>query len=343
MKRFPRFLICAAASLLTAVSSVLHAEDDFILGADISGVSYLESQGAKFYDTAGRERDLYSLMKDYGIAGVRLRVWVAPTDGFCSPEDVLRMALRAKDAGIPVMVDFHYSDWWADPAKQNIPARWRGMGYEEMRGALREHTASTLQMLRAHGVDVRWVQVGNETTHGMLWDMARAETQMPQYAGLTAAGYDAVKSVYPDAAVIVHLDSGFDSELYNRIFDGLQRNGAKWDMIGMSLYPYWSMQDGSVSSEEELLRRAVENIRALKAKYGTDIMIVETGVEANSPEEGNKFITALIRAAHDECNGACRGVWYWAPEADGVLDGYKLGAFRNRRPTIIMDAFRQAK
>lgn len=331
---------------LVAVAGVMPlsaaVNDDFILGADISGVTELEARGQKFYDTKGKERDLYDLMKDYNTPGVRLRVWVDPTDGFCSPEDVLKMALRAKAKDMPVMIDFHYSDWWADPGKQNIPERWKGMSLPEMKGALKEHTASTLQMLKANGIDVRWVQVGNETTHGMLWDMARAETQMPAYAELTQAGYDAVKSVYPDAKVIVHLDNGWDAELYNYVFDGLKRNGARWDMIGMSLYPFWSMQAGQVKSERELLDKAKANIKALKKKYGTDVMVVETGVQASEPEEGKKFIDALISEMRDDTDGACRGVWYWAPEADGILDGYKLGAFLNRRPTVIMDAFRNA-
>ena len=336
--KIPKSLLLAAALLSSALA--VNAEKPFTLGADISGVTELEAHGVKFENTSGKTTDLYDLMKDYGIEGVRLRVWVDPKGGFCAPYDVLQMALRAKEKGMPVMIDFHYSDWWADPGKQNIPERWRGMSLEEMKGALREHTASTLQMLKNAGIDVRWVQVGNETTHGMLWDVARAENQMPAYAALTQTGYEGVKSVYPDAEVIVHLDNGWDADLYNYIFDGLKRNGAKWDMIGMSLYPYWSMQAGQVKSEKELIERATANIRDLKKKYGTDVMIVEVGVEANEPKSGKAFMNKMLEAAYSDTDGACRGIWYWAPEADGVLDGYKLGAFQNRRPTIIMDSFR---
>lgn len=332
--------ILLPALLLTLFTT--RAENPFWLGADISGVTELEARGEKFKDTKGKETDLYRLMGDYGINAVRLRVWVDPKEhgGFCSPNDVLQMALRAKEAGMPVMIDFHYSDWWADPGKQNIPERWRGMNLDEMKGALREHTAATLQMLRDHDIDVRWVQVGNETTHGMLWDMARSETQMPNYAALTRVGYDAVKSIYPDAQVIVHLDNGFDSAMYREMFDALRRNGARWDMIGMSLYPFWSIQGGQVKTEDELLDKAMENIRELKRRYGTDVMIVEAGVEANQPESGKAFMDKLLDQAYNLTDGACRGVWYWAPEADGVLDGYKLGAFTNRRPSAIMDSFR---
>lgn len=336
----PHFLPSLILFLLATLP--LSAQRDFTLGADISGVSELEAHGQKFLDTGGKETDLFRLMKDYGMNGVRLRVWVDPRGGFCSPADVLAMAKRARELDLPVMIDFHYSDWWADPGKQNIPASWQGMSLEEMKGALREHTASTLRMLRDSGIDVRWIQIGNETTHGMLWDMGRAETQMSNYAALTRAGYEAAKGVFPEAQIIVHLDNGFDKKLYNDMFDALRRNGVKWDAIGMSLYPYWSMQSGQVKDEEELLRLAVENVRELKEKYGTDVIVVETGVEANSPNEGKAFIAELIRQMRDETDGACTGVWYWAPEADGVLDGYKLGAFQYRRPTAIMDAFREA-
>lgn len=331
-------LAFSSISIITAFADA----PAFSLGADISGVSELEARGQKFYNVKGVETDLYDLMSDYGINGVRLRVWVNPYRGFCSPYDVLQMALRAKEKGMPVMVDFHYSDWWADPGKQNVPARWKNMNYDQMEGALVEHTASTLQMLKNAGVDVPWVQVGNETTNGMLWDMASLPQQTRNYALLTQAGYDAVKSVYPDAQVIVHLDNGWDEELYNRVFDGLKRNGAKWDMIGMSLYPFWSMQSGQIKSEKELTERAIKNINDLKKKYGTDIMVVEVGVEANNPKPGKAFLSDLINRLRTETNGACKGVWYWAPEADGVLDGYKLGAFQNRKPTVIMDAFKEA-
>lgn len=337
-----KFFAAAVAIAATSLGSMADAPK-FSLGADISAASMYDARGVEFLNSEGVPTDLYQLMKDYGINGVRLRVWVEPdsTGGFCSPLDVLAMAERAKEAGLPVMVDFHYSDWWADPQKQNIPARWKDMSYEEMKGALAEHTASTLQMLRSRGVDVPWVQVGNETTHGFLWPVGRCEDNMAQYAGLTQAGYDAVKRIYPDAQVIVHLDNGFDAPLYNRVFDGLKANGAKWDMIGMSIYPYWSMKDGKVKSEQELLDRAVKNIKDLKKKYGTDIMVTEIGVDANNPVPGKAFMEQALKVFANDTDGACRGVWYWAPEADAILDGYKLGAFSNRRPTIIMDAFKE--
>ncbi len=312
-------------------------ETEFWLGADISGTTELEARGIYSYNAQGERTENTLLMKQLGIDAVRLRVWVDPKDGFSSKEDVLVMARRAKEHGMALMIDFHYSDWWADPGKQNIPAAWQGMTYEQMKGALASHTRETLALLKQNGIDVKWVQVGNETSNGFLWPTGHAAEHMDQYAGLTAAGYDAVKQVYPNATVIVHLDNGYDNKLYNWIFDGLKANGGKWDMIGMSLYPYWAQQSHPEQDEDQTLALCIDNINKVAQKYGCDVMIVETGVEASKPEPGRAFMRKLFDAALTQTNGRCKGVFYWAPEC--CHGGYSLGAFQNDRPTVIMDAF----
>ena len=180
-------------------------------------------------------------MKELGLNAIRLRVWVNPKGGFSSKEDVLVMAKRAQALDMAIMIDFHYSDWWADPAKQNIPAAWANYSYKQMKRALAKHTTETLQLLKDNGIDVKWVQVGNETTNGFLWPMGRATDNMRQYAGLTDAGYAAVMKVYPEATVIVHLDCACDAKRYDFIFDGLRKYKARFDMIGVSVYPYWDI------------------------------------------------------------------------------------------------------
>lgn len=312
--------------------------NDFALGGDISSTTESESKGRKVYNLQGEERETTQLMKDYGMNAIRLRVWVNPKDGFSSPEDVLVMSRRAKDLGMDIMIDFHYSDWWADPGKQIVPKAWEGLGVEDMSKALAKHTRETLQLLKDNGIDVKWVQVGNETTNGFLWDLGRIQENPKNYACLTQAGYEAVKEVYADATVIVHLDNGFDQQLYDYVFDILKENGTQWDMIGMSVYPYWAIEGKREPDAESTLRDAIANIKHLKQKYGTDVMVVETGVDAREPEEGYKFIKDLIDASLNETDGACKGVIYWAPEWNADLD-YHLGAFANDRPTKIMDAF----
>ena len=331
-----RLTVILAISMLTAW---LYAQQPtFWLGADISGTTALEAHGGQLYNAAGEPRENTQLMKELGLNAIRLRVWVNPKEGFCRPDDVLLMAHRAKALGMELMIDFHYSDWWADPGQQNIPAAWKEMSYEEMCEALAEHTRSTLLLLKTNGINVRWVQVGNETTNGFLWPVGRASENMAQYAGLTQAGYDAVKQVFPDAQVIVHLDQAREPKRYDFIFDGLKAHGAKWDVIGVSIYPYWDQREKKEKNDRGTLKHALKNMRRVAKKYGTPVMVVETGYQAARPEAGKRFLSRLI----SECkrlDGQCLGVFYWAPELE---HHYPLGAFKNGRPTVIMEAFTEA-
>ena len=335
MKSFKNYILCMAVMTATSV----FAQEPFWLGADISGTTALEAHGGQLFNAQGEKRENTQLMKDYGLNAVRLRVWVNPKDGFCNKEDVLVMAKRAKAHNMAIMIDFHYSDWWADPAKQNIPEAWKELDYKQMKKALAKHTRETLQLLKDNDIDVKWVQVGNETTHGFLWDMGLAEKNMKQYAGLSDAGYAAVKKVYPKAICIVHLDGGCDIKRYHFIFNGLKQYKSRYDMIGLSVYPYWDIEAGLTKSDQETLDKAIANICQLYQEYGKELMIVETGYNADEPEKGKKFLSDLIEASVNQTEGHCKGVFYWAPELEGH---YKLGAFRNHRPTVIMDAYKEA-
>lgn len=324
---------------LACISLTVSAQNKFWLGADISGTTDLEARNVQLRNSKGEPRECTALMRELGLNAVRLRVWVNPKDGLCGKDDVVKMAKRANDWGMALMIDFHYSDWWADPGQQNIPAAWKDMNYEQMKQALADHTRDVLQAIKETRADVRWVQVGNETTNGFLWPMGRAQQQMQQYAGLTDAGYVAVKQVFPKADVIIHLDGAFDPKRYDFIFDGLKKYGARYDMIGLSVYPYWDMKGKHTQSWQETVEKATANINRLWTKYKKPMMVVETGVEAAKPVEGKEILSAIIDMARHHCGGHCPGVFYWAPETDRF---YKLGAFQNNRPTVIMDAFTEA-
>ncbi len=331
--------LLGAVSVLAFIFS--QAAEPFWLGGDISGTTADEARGHFTKNVDGEVTETTQLMKDYGMNATRLRVWVNPRGGFCSAEDVLVMAKRSQALGMPVMIDFHYSDWWADPGKQNPPKSWEGLSLEDTARALADHTRSALQLLKDNDIDVKWVQVGNETTHGFLWPMGRFEENPENYALLTKVGCEAVKEVYPDAKTIIHLDDGFNQELYDRVFDSLKANGVEWDIIGMSIYPFWAMDGNKEESEIMTLVDSIANINHLKQKYGREVMIVETGVDAREPEKGKQFIDALIKAAKELTGGACTGVFYWAPEIDADA-AYHLGAFANGMPTVIMNAFKEA-
>ena len=265
--------------LMAFISLTISAQQTFWLGADISGTTDLEARGVQLRNAKGEPRECTALMYELGLNAVRLRVWVNPKDGLCGKDDVVKMARRAKDWGMALMIDFHYSDWWADPGQQNTPAAWKEMDYEQMKKALAGHTRDVLQAIKEAGVEVRWVQVGNETTNGFLWPMGRAQDNMRQYAGLTDAGYVAVKQVFPQAEVIIHLDSACDPMRYDFIFDGLKKYKARYDMIGLSVYPYWDIKAGLTQSWQETVEKAEFYPRG--AKCYACIATGETALYAN--------------------------------------------------------------
>ncbi|MBR5655365.1 MAG: glycosyl hydrolase 53 family protein [Prevotella sp.] len=330
--------------LLCAIPLMAQNKTDFVKGADVGFLAGQEARGVKFHDRQGRERECLELLKnDYQMSAIRLRVWVNPRGGMNGKEEVLKMALRAKALGMDVMIDFHYSDSWADPAKQPIPLAWRGHSYEQMKRDLRDHTVDVLSLLKQNGVSPRWVQVGNETANGLLWDEGHIEKHPEQYAGFIRAGYDAVKEVFPDAIVILHLDRGHLRSLYDWNLGIVLQYGGKFDMIGMSLYPYWARQDHPELRPDSIISDCIANIRYVSEKFGCDVMIVETGFEVDEQhpevmEEGRRQLTRVIREAQSDTNGRCRGVFYWEPQC--LPGGYKLGAFNsNAAPTAIMEAF----
>lgn len=353
-------------SLLLLSCAVMAQE--FALGADMGWNTEMESKGMTWYNWSGEKRtECTALMKEMGMNAVRIRVWVNPVkhDNWCSKEDVLEKARRAKALGMDVMIDFHYSDWWADPGKQNIPEAWEKLNYKKMQKALADHTVEVLTLLKDNGISPKWVQVGNETTNGLLWSvemdpvtgwekkdaegktiitktMGHVERNPKQYGGFIGAGYDAVKSVFPDAIVIVHLDNGFDNDLYNRNLDIVKENGGKWDMIGMSLYPFWAKEAGKEDNAAMAINDCVKNIRKVSRKYGCDVMIVETGYEVDMQnpwkmQQGRGDYSELIRRMKEDTGGRCKGVFYWEPECRPSQ--YKLGAFDEEgHPTDIMRA-----
>lgn len=329
---------------LSMTAQVENGKKDFVKGADVGFLAGQERRGVKFHDKNGKERECLELLKnDFQISAIRLRVWVNPRGGSCGKEEVLAMALRAKNLGMDVMIDFHYSDSWADPGKQPIPKAWQDHSYEQMKKDLREHTIDVLSLLKENGVKPRWVQVGNETSNGLLWDVGHIEKHPDQYAGFIRAGYDAVKEVFPDAIVIVHLDRGHNHDLYDYNLGIVKQYGGKFDMIGMSLYPYWAMEGHPELNADQIITDCIANIKRVSEKFGCDVMIVETGYEVDEKrpeimEEGKRQLTRVIKEARHETGGHCRGVFYWEPQC--LPGGYKLGAFNSQAaPTAIMDGF----
>lgn len=342
-----KFLILFLLPLLSALSvgaavrkpGNAGGRANFWIGADISGATEMEQRGELLYNKDGKRRECTALMKELGFNAVRLRVWVDPPDGHNGAADVLKKALRAKKLGLPVMIDFHYSDTWADPKNQKIPAAWQGHNYSELRRDVAKHTTDVLTLLKKNGVKPKWVQIGNETANGFLWPAGNARDNPSQYAGLFMAGRLAAKKVFPDAAVIVHLNNGYDAAFCEWNLGVLKDNGAKWDAIGLSIYPYWAQKDKGMAPDDTL-RLAEETMKHLAKKFSCDVMVVETGFQV---DESNPAVIAESRLLFARllaiCKSIprCRGVFYWEPECRPFH--YKLGAFDSTgHPTDILSA-----
>ncbi|MFY7840978.1 MAG: glycoside hydrolase family 53 protein [Lacibacter sp.] len=308
----------------------------FVKGADLGWITEMEAAGKKFYNTAGVETECIALMKSLGINTIRLRVWVNPSASWNNAADVVTKAVRAKNLGMRVMIDFHYSDSWADPGNQTKPAAWATLNFAELKAALAAHTSDVLNQLKAAGVTPEWVQVGNETNNGMLWPDGKASANMNNYAQLINAGYDAVKTVFASAKVIVHVSNGWDNALFQWNIGGLISNGAKFDVIGMSLYPSY-VAAGWAGANQQCLT----NMNDMVSRYNKEVMVVEVGMPWDSATECKLFIADLITKMKSVTNNKGLGVLYWEPQSYGGWKGYTLGAFDNSgKPTVAMDAFK---
>ena len=308
----------------------------FAKGADVGWLTQLEAEGHKFYtpDEERKEMECMQLLRDYcGVNSIRLRVWVNPKNGWNSIPDVMAKAKRASDLGLRTMIDFHFSDHWADPGQQEMPEAWKGLTFDELKKAMAAHVTETLTALKNIGVTPEWVQIGNETTPGMMLPAGSLDNP-EQLTALNNAGYDAVKAVLPEAKVIVHLDNGNDRERFDRMFGMLEQYGGKYDMIGMSVYPYWAEQSGATGGWTKVASDAIDNIGYLKERYGRPVMICEIGMPHDQGETCAEFIRRLMTADSE-------GIFYWEPEApEGYNGGYNLGCFENGSPTQALTPFK---
>ena len=353
-----RLLITAL--LLTALTVVQAQNTTFARGADISWCTEMEADGQKFYNADGIETDIFALMKEIGMSAIRLRVWVNPTKygygAWCDKADVIVKAKRAHEQGLNLMIDFHYSDFFADPKRQDTPLEWKDYDLEQLKTAVADHTKDVLQALKDEGIETKWVQVGNETNGGMMWENGQIDwnktgkARYANYVSLSNAGYDAVKEILPDAYVIVHIADAFNAADYQGWFyKEFKEAGGKFDMIGLSHYPDWTDWD-SDKSDAASNKNAANSVKTLGDLFNVPVMIVETGFSSYDPAKGAEVMTDLFSLTKDLPQ--CAGIFYWEPETDGVwkpayydsLDdwgAYNMGAFTtDGKPTIILDAFK---
>ena len=276
------------------------------------------------------KKDLFQILKDHGMNSIRLRTWVNPSGGWSNTSDMLGLARRATNAGMDIMLTIHYSDSWADPGQQTKPASWSNLSTQQLYDAVYSYTHDIISMMQSNGTVPKWVQIGNETNNGMLWENGRATNSMQTYAWLVNSGHNAVKDVNSNIQTIVHLANGNDNSLYQWNIGGIISQGANFDIIGMSLYP-------EPNNWQDLANNCLANMQDLKSRYGKEVMICEIGMRQDEPQSTKDFIADMISKTR-AVNGL--GVFYWEPQVYNGWKGYGKGAWQeNGRPSIALDAF----
>lgn len=324
---------------ISVVWNVNATAPGFAKGADISWLPQMEASGYKFYNASGTQEDCFQILKDLGINSIRLRTWVHPstdkTNGHCSKSETVAMALRAQQYGMRIMIDFHYSDSWADPSKQNKPAAWAGCTFSQLLDSVYNYTADVMTALKTAGIYPEWVQVGNEITGGMLWPDGSNSSSWTNLVQLINKGYDAVKAVSPDSKVILHVDQGNNNSRFVWWFGNATTNGAKFDVIGMSYYPYWLNQDYTLS-----INNLGANLLDMVSRYNKDVIVAEVGGLDTNAQNTYDMLTAVIAKVKAVPNSRGLGVFYWEPEGARSWSGYALSAWgSDGKPTIAMNAF----
>lgn len=329
---FRRAALAAAALILTLCPFTAAQAQTWAGGADVGWVDQEEASGYKFYNSSGVQTDPFLLLKNLGIESIRLRVWVNPSGGWNDAADVLYKAKRAKAQGQRIMIDFHYSDSWADPGKQTIPSQWTDHSLAALKTKVYQHTYDVLNYLKSNGITVTWVQVGNEINSGLLWPTG-STSNFSNVAGLLNQGYAATKAVYPSALVIVHLANAYDNAAFRWFFDGYKAAGGKWDVTGMSHYPTtsnWSTRNAQAGT----------NMNDMASRYGKQVMIVEVGMDYAQPATAKSMIADLITRNKAVTGGLGKGVFYWEPEAYPGWQGYNMGALTSAgKFTTALDPF----
>ena len=333
-----------------------------ILGIDVS--TYLEQQRLthqKYYKD-GKVIDPFLLFKNNGVSVIRTRIWNNPYDKDGNPylggtnnvDSFIELAKTLEKYGFDHMVDFHYSDFWADPAKQFLPKDWINLSYEDLVQAVYNFTKDSLLKIKANGINVKMVQIGNEITHGLLWPFGKLEggdarsASFDRYATLLKAGVKAAKEVYPDVQTILHLEESFNQDLYRDILSNLKNRGVKFDILGTSYYPFW----------HHGFDEYFANIDMVQKEFGMKVMNVELGfpfttIDYRKDEDGKakhlvinadniddylklmpfypdeegqaKFIETFLKLAKEHnLYGACYWEPLWVP-GEGICWGSKAG------------------
>ena len=363
--RLPRLTLCAALAAMAGWAASTDSRHPFYLGADISTLAQVESRGGVYLDD-GKPADAIALFMKHGWTCFRLRIWVDPRGGANGLEYTTKLARRIKAAGATFMLDFHYSDWWADPQKQNKPAAWSHLDFDGLEKQTETYTADVIRTLKAAGATPDFVQIGNEITGGLLWPDAQVKVPLStvkvfsgdvrpiappepydddkQWGRLIRILQAAVRGVRSASTpadhvrIVVHIDCGGDWPVTRWYFDHLAKGHVAYDVIGQSYYPNYH---GTMQNLRDNLRETIK-------RYHKDVMVVETAYPSRgappspaaaknmiwplTPEGQKQFLVELIQTVKEAPEHRGIGVNYWHPEATfvpGASGGRGGGPDRN--------------
>lgn len=270
-----------------------------ILGADISFLPELEAKGIKFSDK-GVQKDAIQILKDHGFNYIRLRIFnnpardsgYSPKAGFCDLEHTKQMAKRVKAAGFKLLLDFHYSDYWADPQQQYKPAAWRGQDFNALKHSVYAYTVDVLRQLKLQGTLPDMVQVGNEINHGMIWPEGEINN-LDSLAELIYMGVNGVKAVDPAIPVMLHVALGGQNAECRFFFDNMLTRNVPFDVIGLSYYPKWHGTPADLKT----------NMADMAARYNRQVMVAEY----------TQLKTEVNDIAFDVPDNKALGTFIWEP------------------------------
>jgi arabinogalactan endo-1,4-beta-galactosidase len=312
--------LCILAALVCTTSAA--RASDYAIGADLSFLKQAEDRGIQFKDDNQAKPGL-EIFKNHGYNWIRLRLFHTPTQLPNNLEYAIALAKSARQLGFHFLLDYHYSDTWADPGKQFIPKAWEGMSHTQMVEALFNYTRDTTIAFREAGVLPEMVQIGNEITNGMLWPDAKLPANWDNFADFLKAGIagvEAGKGNLPRPRIMIHIDKGGDTIKTKAFFDKLNTYHVAYDVIGQSYYPWWH---GSLND----LR---ENMIATAKEYDKDIMVVEAAYNwtpgnyktkpapfPETPQGQKEFLEEVNRVVQSTPDGHGAGVFWWEPAVAG--------------------------
>jgi arabinogalactan endo-1,4-beta-galactosidase len=320
-----------ALSTLTSIPE-LHASKTRSLsnGADISWLPEVEAAGGKFYDAQGRRIDAVALLKLSGVKVGRIRVFVNPQTENGSLKRAIALAKRLKAHGLEICVDLHYSDTWADPAHQTMPAGWSNE-IDKLEKEIYDYTYKTLQQFVHSGVMPQWVQIGNEVAGGFLWPIGKLTSddasEWQNFVRLQNAGIQALWKAVPKARSIVHLECGGDYQRVRWWLNSAQRHGLNnYDILGLSYYSQWSGSLNDLSKTLDIVTSEFKKPVVIaetaypwsSQRFGNDVIDTDKALLVGhpmTPSGQKKFVLNLEKLLRQQPGNRGLGLWWWEPMA----------------------------